>query len=62
MTTQPIRMYRGKAAIWARLAASWLFKADQWMATDGRHTQEGLTMCLAAHGRAVAHARRGGEA
>lgn len=52
-----ITLYRGRAAVWARIAASWLTKADEWQHATGPLVNEGLTLCIEAHARSIRNAR-----
>jgi thioredoxin reductase len=59
-----ITLYRGAAEKWARIAAHWLTKADVWTRAEGPMVNEGISICLDCHGRAVRNARAlvgGGE-
>jgi hypothetical protein len=52
-----IQLYRGNAQKWARIAAQWLTKADVWTRAEGPMVNEGISICLDCHGRAVRNAR-----
>jgi hypothetical protein len=54
---KPITLYTGAASKWARIAANWLTKADVWTRAEGPMVNEGLSICLDCHGRAVRNAR-----